>query len=115
MENFEKFPYFSDDDVKIIAYCPFCEADLNPVKVRVIEAKEDKQLVHIQCSKCKTFIIALLLRTLNGLSSVGLITDLNFDDVFRFKDTCQLEADEIISLHKNLQKKDVCKNILELK
>lgn len=114
MENFDKFPYFSDEDVKIIAYCPFCEADLNPVRARVVDSNEEKQLVHLQCTKCKTYILALLIKTINGLSSVGLITDLNFNDVMSLKDKISLEADELINLHHKLKQKDIVEKILEL-
>ncbi len=114
MENFDKFPYFSNEDVKIIAYCPFCDADLNPVKARIIETNEDMQLVHIQCNKCSTFILALLMKTANGLTSVGMITDLNFNDVAKFKEVSSLSADQIINLHKTFSKKDISQKLLEI-
>ena len=110
MENFDKFPYFSDEEVKLIAYCPFCESDLNPVKAKVVDDKDDSQLIHIQCNNCKGFILALLTKTVSGLSSIGLITDLTFEDVFQFKDKARLQADEIeTSQLSKSEMKNICK------
>jgi hypothetical protein len=116
MENFDKSPYFSDEDLRIIAYCPFCESDLNPVKAKVIDDKEDSQLIHIQCNNCHGFILALLTKTMGGLSSVGLITDLTFDDVFQFKNKPKLQADDIIDIHlalTNKKNKDIVKQLIK--
>lgn len=115
MENIDKFPYFFDEEVKLIAYCPLCEADLNPVKAKVVEGKEDLHLVHIQCNKCKGYILALVMKTTNGLSSIGLITDLNYNDVARFKDKEIINDDEVIKIHKLFNKKGVVKQILDTK
>lgn len=114
MENLDKFPYFFDEEVKMAAYCPLCDADLNPVQAKIVEGKDDLHLVHIQCNKCKGFILALVLRTANGLTSIGLITDLNFNDVYKFKNSDRLSADEIIKLHKYFNKKNLVKEILEI-
>ncbi|MBD3359640.1 MAG: hypothetical protein GF365_02965 [Candidatus Buchananbacteria bacterium] len=116
MENFDKYPYFSDEDVSMIAYCPFCESDLNPVKAKIIDDRDDSQLIHIQCNNCQGFILALLTKTANGLSSVGLITDLTFDDVFQFKNKLKLRADDIIEIHQALAsktKKNIVKQLIK--
>ncbi len=113
MTNFEKFPYFFDEDLKLIAYCPLCDADLNPLQVKVIEDKQDSHLVHIQCPKCKGFILALVLKTATGVSSVGIITDLNFNDVYNFKDKVKMTADEIIDIHEAINKRSFVKQIIK--
>ena len=115
MDNFDKLPYFFDEGLKLIAFCPLCEANLNPVKARIIESNDDLNLVHIQCHKCQGYILALMLKTQTGLSSIGLVTDLSFNDVFRFKDRQHIEADEVIEAHQALKRKDIVKQIMDLK
>jgi hypothetical protein len=112
MENLNNSPYFFDEEVKVIAYCPVCEADINPIKAKIVENKEDLNLVHIQCSKCKGNILALILRTSSGLSSIGLMTDLNFNDIFKFKEHDSLADNEIISFHKKIRKKNFINQII---
>jgi len=113
MENLDKFPYFFDEGLKLIAYCPLCDASITPQKAKIVESRDDLHLVHIQCQKCQGYILALMLKTAGGLSSIGLITDLNFNDVFKFKDGQKIEADEVLKIYQALNKKDIVKQILE--
>ncbi|HDQ23071.1 MAG TPA: hypothetical protein ENN28_03840 [Candidatus Uhrbacteria bacterium] len=115
MDNFGKLPYFFDEEIKMVAYCPLCDSDLNPLKARVVEGKNDLNLVHIQCHKCKSFMLALILKTASGISSLGLITDLNFNDVYKFKDKAEISADEMINIHKALKNKDFAGQVIKNK
>src|SRR3989338_5470070 len=82
-------PYF-DEGVKLISYCPLCE-------------KEDSHLLHIQCGRCSNAIIALVLISAVGVSSVGLVTDLAYDEVNRFKEAKPVSTDDVIEAHHLLQ------------
>jgi len=112
MENLDNSPYFFEDEVKVIAYCPVCETDINPIKAKIVENKEDLNLVHLQCNKCKGNILALILKTTNGLSSIGLMTDLNYNDIFYFKDKGRVSDDEVINFHKKIRQKDFSKQVI---
>ena len=112
MKDFNKYSYYFDEEVKIAAYCPFCEADLNPVKAKIVDNSADMNLIHIQCNKCFGYIIALVLKTEQGLSSIGLITDLNYTDVYRFIDKPAISADEVINIHQNFNQKNFIKNLI---
>ena len=107
MADSNKYSYFSDEEIKLIARCPLCEADLNSVKAKVVEYKDDLDLVHIQCHKCKGFILALVLKTGTGLSSIGLITDLDFNDVLRFKDKEKISINQVINIYQALEKNNL--------
>lgn len=85
--------------LRLISYCPLCEAVYSPLKARVLEEREDAHLLHIQCSSCHSSIVALVLSSAIGITSVGLVTDLTGDDVLRFKDEQALSADEVLALH----------------
>ena len=115
MEHSDKFPLEFNEEVKIIAYCPFCEADLNPIKAKIVESNNDLHLVHFQCNKCQGYILALVLKTAGGLSSIGLITDLTYSDVFRLKDSKPIKADKVIDIYKFFKQKDAVKQIIEIK
>jgi hypothetical protein len=65
----------------------------------VLEERDDAHLVHIQCATCGSSIVALILSSSVGLTSVGLITDLTGDDVLHFKDVGRVTSDEVIELH----------------
>ncbi|MEY4723656.1 MAG: hypothetical protein RLZZ324_1169, partial [Candidatus Parcubacteria bacterium] len=61
--------------------------------------KEDSHLLHIQCGNCSNAIIALVLISTVGVSSVGMVTDLAFSEVTRFKDAPAVSTDDVIETH----------------
>ncbi len=91
-------PFF-DEGVKLISYCPLCESSYNPQEAKVLGEKEDSHLLHIQCGNCSNAIIALVLISSVGVSSVGMVTDLGFGEVNRFKDATPISTDEVIETH----------------
>ncbi len=91
-------PFF-DEGVKLISYCPLCEMSYNPQEAKVLGEKEDSHLLHIQCGNCSNAIIALVLISSVGVSSVGMVTDLAFEEVNRFKDAVPVSTDEVIEMH----------------
>jgi len=97
--------YF-DEGVKLISYCPLCESSYNPQAARVLGEKEDSHLLHIECGNCANAIIALVLISSVGVSSVGLVTDLRFDEVHRFKHATPISTDDVIEAHHLLQDED---------
>ncbi len=99
MQPRRKPHHFSGDGLRLISYCPLCERSYNPLKARVLEERDDAHLVHMQCAACGSSIVALILSSSVGLTSVGLITDLTGDDVLHFKDVGQVSADEVLELH----------------
>lgn len=95
-------PFF-DEGVKLISYCPLCESSYNPREAKVLGEKEDSHLLHIQCGNCANAIIALVLISSVGVSSVGLVTDLGYEEVNRFKGNEAITTDDVIETHHLLQ------------
>ena len=87
----------------MISFCPLCETNYNPMEARVLGEKEDGHLLHIRCKKCWNSILALVLVSNAGVSSVGLITDLTYDDVRKFsgRETA-VTTDDVIAIHQML-------------
>ena len=98
-------PYF-DEGVKLISYCPLCETSYNPHEARILGEKDDSHLLHIRCGNCSNAIIALVLISAVGVSSVGLVTDLGYDEVNRFKSAPAVSTDDVIETHHLLQNED---------
>ena len=89
----------------MISYCPLCETSYNPMEARVLGEKEDGHLLHIRCKKCWNSILALVLVSNVGVSSVGLVTDLTYEDVVKFREapTEGVTLDDVISVHQLLE------------
>jgi hypothetical protein len=95
-------PYF-DEGVKLISYCPLCESSYNPSEAKVLGEKEESHLLHISCGNCSNAIIALVMISSVGVSSVGLVTDLAFGEVNTFKKHASVSTDDVIETHHMLQ------------
>jgi len=95
-------PFF-DEGVKLISYCPLCESSYNPREAKVLGEKDDSHLLHIQCGNCANAIIALVLISSVGVSSVGLVTDLGYEEVNRFQSHDVISTDDVIETHHLLQ------------
>ncbi len=88
----------------MISFCPLCETNYNPMEARVLGEKEDGHLLHIRCKKCWNSILALVLVSNAGVSSVGLITDLTFEDVRKFAvHDAPVTTDDVIGVHQLLE------------
>jgi len=94
---------FYDEGIKLISYCPLCESSYNPQQTRVLGEKDDSHLLHIQCGNCSNAIIALVLISAVGVSSVGLATDLAYHEVNLFKEAPVVSTDDVIEVHHALQ------------
>ncbi|OGL74551.1 hypothetical protein A3C96_01310 [Candidatus Uhrbacteria bacterium RIFCSPHIGHO2_02_FULL_60_10] len=95
-----------DEGVKLISYCPLCETSYAPEAAHVLGEKEDSHLLHIKCGRCSNAILALVFISQVGVSSVGLITDLDHHEVDRFKALPPVSTDDVIDTHSLLSNSD---------
>lgn len=95
--------HFSPEGLRLISKCPVCSEQYQPFQANIVEEKADAQLVHIQCRKCQSSIVALIVDGHLGLTSVGLITDLSSQDVERFKDAQPLLEEDVFSAYEELK------------
>src|SRR3989338_5904797 len=101
MTNDHFFNLF-DENLKIVSHCPVCGSSYNPLEAHVLAEKSDAHLVLIRCRTCQTAVLAVIMSSSVGVSSVGLITDLSSDDVMKFQDAAPVTTDDVIELHQLL-------------
>ena len=88
--------------LKLVSYCPLCETRSRPVEARVVGEDGETQLLHITCRKCHGSVLALVLVNRVGASSVGVVTDLIYDDVIRFRERRPVSLDDVLDMHEQL-------------
>ncbi|MBI5135686.1 hypothetical protein HZA86_05670 [Candidatus Uhrbacteria bacterium] len=100
MANRQPFaPFFQQDSLRLISYCPLCETHYNPMEAKILETREDAHLIHVQCRRCRSSIIVLVMNQHGGVASVGMVTDLSAEDVLRFKGSTTVTCDDVLNLH----------------
>lgn len=97
-ENFE--------NVRIVSSCPICRARYHSAEIKVLEERQDAQLVYIQCRKCRASVLAVILANQLGVSSVGLVTDLSDEDVLKFRRQPVVSGDDVLDLHVAMRRTD---------
>jgi len=99
------------DNVRVVSHCPFCNNRYNPFEAKVLEEKINAHLLYIKCHSCQSSILALVMSNPLGISSVGVVTDLLPEEVFRFQQEDAISEDGVLNNYEALQKLD---NLLEL-
>lgn len=102
MQPKSPFPLFSPESLRLVSFCPICNTHYNPLTAQILEEREDAHLVHAVCRKCGSSIVALVLTGGLGISSVGLVTDLNGQEVLKFRNVGAIQPDDVIEAHRLL-------------
>lgn len=89
--------------LKLITQCPVCGGDFETKAAKFFIKKEESQLVHITCGQCQGNFIAMIMIFGKGISTIGMVTDLSFEDVKRIYGSAPIEIDEVIEGYKYLQ------------
>ncbi|MBU1039373.1 hypothetical protein KKC17_04100 [Patescibacteria group bacterium] len=99
MTNDGKGNQLSKEILHLVSYCPLCQAPARPKKIRVLQTKDDNQLIHIDCSLCHSSILALVINSGYGVTSVGLATDLTDEEAMHFQNSPKITTDDVIAIH----------------
>lgn len=70
---------------------------------QLLGQRGERHLVHVRCQKCGNSMLALVLMGKAGVSSVGLVTDLTYDDVLKFRSARRIGVDDVIAVHEALK------------
>ncbi len=93
--------------VKFMTKCPICNKNYEKETAQLVKRKGNANLVHITCSSCRGHFMAMVLHMGQGLSSVGMVTDLNFQDAHKLHAAKPITLDEILIGHEELNDKKI--------
>lgn len=96
------FGSFVDEGVKLISYCPLCEASYNPKEASALKENDDGHLLHIVCSECECAILALVIVSSVGIASVGTVTDLSAEEAVAFQRNEAVTLDDVLAVHEKM-------------
>lgn len=101
--------------LKFISNCPVCKTEYKPEAVKLLNnennvpsqvAQDESRFVHFTCHNCKTNFMAMVMMISKGISTVGMITDLNFTDVEKLYKMPPLTVDELIEARQFINSKN---------
>ena len=107
MSSSHNLPDFLNKNVKLVAYCPLCNKKFNPLEAQIVDEREEAYLVYLRCRQCYSSIVALMMSNPLGVTSVGLVTDLNNADLVKLKDGESVSDDDVLAMHLLTEKSDL--------
>lgn len=90
-----------EEGLKFISSCPVCQHQYNPIEAKILTERENAHLLYIKCQRCQAAILALVRASQMGLTSIGLITDLDSHEVSRFK--VPITSNAILDIYQAVQ------------
>lgn len=89
--------------LRIWRECPLCGSDYAASAVAVLEEQASTQLVHLTCPDCANALLAMVMVSPLGMSSVAVVTDLTAADVKRLRCAAPISADDVLGFYQCLQ------------
>jgi hypothetical protein len=87
---------------KMMLYCSICGATFDYGKIALVHKEDAKTIFHTTCAKCKTSTLVMVSENQKGLVGVGILTDLDQEEVSEKIKNGAISSDEIIDTYKVL-------------
>ena len=96
-------------ELDILLDCPVCSAKYESNNVKVVSARPNALLVHVNCCSCKSSSLALVNKNASGMTAVsmGILTDLDYEEATWMLQLAPITADEVLDVHQAI---DMIKN-----
>ncbi len=98
--------------LQFINKCPICSGIYKASNAELCAKNDSASLVHITCDRCQSYFMAMILQMGQGLSSVGMITDLSFADTKRLYQASPLTVNEMIAGYQAMQQRTFLNDLL---
>jgi hypothetical protein len=102
------------EGLKLMRSCPLCKHEFGEESVRVLEQREESHLVHVTCPKCLSAVLAVILVSPLGMSSVGVFTDLDAADVMKIRHKRIFSEDDVLDFYKFVERHSVTKEFIKM-
>lgn len=108
----------------LLAHCPLCQAAYDDASVRplgetaprpLIGGQGKSRMFHLTCKQCHHSVLAVILESVHGVSSIGLVTDLEAQDAVRIHDADPISANDVVKAHVELEQMSgaLCRALLK--
>ena len=85
--------------LKLIKECPVCHTHYDIKKVQILDYSEDGVLVYFFCPICLSSLLANIIEMPFGVIGSAMLTDLEADEVLKFKKTGAVTVDDVLQVY----------------
>ena len=104
----------------MLAHCPLCQTAYGQNAVHLVgepsllPGRGQGRMFHMTCGSCHHAVLAMVLESSHGISSIGLVTDLEAQDAVRVHDAKPISADDVVRAHVVLGSgsKELCRQLV---
>ncbi len=105
MEQHNHHDHSSRPEDAFLAYCHICKAKLSSRYAEVVQEKDDKQLVHVECQACGScaLMVATPVPHHPFYANVVMLTDMSKKDVKRALNMDPITPDDVLEVHQHFR------------
>ncbi|MFY9457995.1 MAG: hypothetical protein WAP23_03680 [Candidatus Spechtbacterales bacterium] len=93
-------------DLKFLGNCPICSKKFNSSDASKIEKTESAETLYVECRTCGSSVVLGVVKNVPGLvTTIGMLTDMKKNDIERFRSMPPISLDDILEMHKYLERK----------
>lgn len=82
---------------KLLTHCPLCNAQYQDQSIKLLGEQGTIRTFHLTCPACAHAVLAVIMENQHGVSSLGMVTDLEVQDALRFQDLEPISADDCLN------------------
>lgn len=89
-------------ELETLLECPVCGTRYDKGRTKIVSGERNAILVHTNCQKCNTNSLAVLSKSglvAEGMVTMGMITDLYYDEISQMLDGNPISADEVLEVY----------------
>lgn len=83
---------------KLLTHCPLCNAQYQDQSIKLLGEQGAMRTFHLTCPACAHAVLAVIMENQHGVSSLGMVTDLEVQDAVRFRDLEPISADDCLNI-----------------
>lgn len=91
---------FLNESLKVMSSCPICQGKYNDASVMLVERKDDSYFLHITCPVCASTVLAYVMPSGVGLTTVALLTDMKRNEIQKFISLETVQNDDLLEFYK---------------
>lgn len=102
------------NNLEILLGCAACGKKNSQSSIRVVSARQNSLLIHSHCSHCESSSLAIISKGAvdqqQGVVSMGVLTDLDYDEACQLLDKEPISIDEVLDVHESQHGLPLCKS-----
>jgi len=88
--------------LKLVKECPVCSTRYTTRRAQIVEQTEAGYLIYFSCIHCNSSLLANITEMPFGLVGSAMLTDLELNEVQKFKNSEPVTVDDVLSVHQAL-------------